>query len=215
MAGPERARSSGKRDGGASPSSPARSAPGRSAEDWGRRGLTAAGRRIALAAAEALLSDRDEHGRLVAPAPAACQRVADEFGLAIGACSANLRRGVGALLGLVELLPPLVVRRPARMSRLPLPERVGYLQALEDSRLGVLAMLLVGVKIPMAISAFEEGDALRMTGFDRATTTATQPAPQAEQHGGGGPAAAAVAEEQLPRGRGHGGRSTGATEEGT
>lgn len=125
------------------------------------------------------MADRDGRGRLVPPAADECARVVESFDRAIGATSVNLRGGVAALLALVELLPPLVVRRMRRMSKLPLAERIAYLQALEDSPIGVLTVVLVGLKIPMAIYAFEEGEALRMTGFDRSSTASDQPARRA------------------------------------
>jgi hypothetical protein len=56
------------------------------------------------------------------------------------------------------------------MSRLPLGRRVAYLEALEGSRIGLLSMLLLAFKVPLCIPAFEEGEELLSTGFDRATT---------------------------------------------
>lgn len=153
------------RDGGAPP-------PGASATEWGRSGLTSIAKRIALAAVEGFLSDRNESGEVVPPDPLECRRVVQDFGLSIGATSMPLRLGIHALLGAMELLPVAVVRQARRMSRLPLADRVRYLQALEDSEVGLLVVVLVGIKIPLTLSAFEEGRALRMTGFDRPSTTA-------------------------------------------
>jgi hypothetical protein len=65
------------------------------------------------------------------------------------------------------------------MSRLPLERRVAYLEALESSRVGLLAMLLVAFKVPLSIPAFEEGDELASTGFDRPTTASRRRLPVA------------------------------------
>jgi len=136
-------------------------------------GLWPITRPVALAAAQAILADRDASGRLTPPDPERCGQVVDEFALTIGYCSGTMRLGMNGLLALIELLPPVVVRRFRRMSRLPLAERIRYLQALEEGEHGLLTMLLVGIKIPLSIYAFERGDGLRQTGFDRPSTAST------------------------------------------
>ncbi|MBW2524470.1 MAG: hypothetical protein JRI23_09855 [Deltaproteobacteria bacterium] len=157
---------------------PARAA---SAPEWGRRGLSRPLRRIAVAAAEGFLCDRNEAGELVAPDRAACEQVVDDFGLGVGAASAPMRLGMSALLVAAELLPIAVVGRARPMSRLPLAERVRYLESLESHRLGALVVLLAGLKIPMTLSAFEDGEGLRKTGFDRASLSATRRAAAASE----------------------------------
>ena len=149
----------------------------RSSQDPTRRpGLWRLTRPVAMAAAEAILADLDSAGRLTGADPARCREVVDEFSLTIGHCSGTMRLGMNGLLGLIELLPAVVVRRLRRMSRLPLADRIAYLQALEEGRHGLLTMLLVGVKVPMSIYAFERGEALRQTGFDRPSTASSAPA---------------------------------------
>jgi hypothetical protein len=122
-----------------------------------------------LAVTEALLADEDAHGALIPGDPAACARAADWMDDSLGRSSGDLRRGFVVLSLAMEWLPLFLVRAPSRMSRLPLARRIAYLEALEASRFGLLAMLLVAFKVPLAIPAFEEGDELASTGFDRPT----------------------------------------------
>jgi hypothetical protein len=136
------------------------------AAEWGRPGLSRRERRIAGAAIEALLCDTRD-GVLHAPAPSWRDRVVGCFDRSLGACSTQERFVMRLLLWLLELLPPLVVGRLSRMSRLSLPVRVAYYDALERHARWPLALLAAATKIPMLIGAFEEGDALRWTGFDR------------------------------------------------
>ena len=67
------------------------------------------------------------------------------------------------------------------MSRLALAPRVDYLEALEGHRFAPLTMLLVATKVPMLIAAFESGDALRITGYDRPTTFSRRRLPVASE----------------------------------
>jgi hypothetical protein len=141
-----------------------------SAADWGRRPLGARGRRIAGAAIEAILCDR-EGERLRPPDAAWRERVVDSFDLSVGACSFQVRFGMRALLFLLEWLP-LALGTLRRMSRLPLAARVAYLDALERHRWAPLTMLVVATKVPMTVAAYEQGEQLGMTGYDRPTTAA-------------------------------------------
>ncbi len=137
--------------------------------DPGQRGLSAGARRVAHATIEALLSDEDDRGRLVPGRPEACARGVAWLDDALGRSSPDLRRGFALLSLALEWLPLFVVGAPGRMSRLPLDRRVAYLEALETSRIGLLSMLLVAFKVPLSIAAFEEGEELASTGFDRPT----------------------------------------------
>ena len=60
---------------------------------------------------------------------------------------------------------------------LSIDERVRYLEALEQSRIGLLSMLFVAFKVPLSLTAFEEGEELRMTGFNRESTVARRRLP--------------------------------------
>jgi hypothetical protein len=140
-----------------------------SAPDWGRRPLGEGGRRITHAALEAILCDRDGE-RLLPPDEVWRERVVESFDLGLGACSTFERLGLRALVLLLEWLPIVVIGKAARMSRLPLATRIEYLGALERHRWALLTMLMVATKIPMTVAAYEEGEPLRMTGFDRPTT---------------------------------------------
>ena len=146
-------------------------APG-SRLDWRRPGLFAWQRRVTSAVTEAMLADEDDHGALLPGDAAACARATRWMDDALGRSSADLRRGFVVLSLLIEWLPLFLVGAPSRMSRLPLARRVAYLEALETSRFGLFAMLLVAFKVPLSIPAFEEGPELVATGFDRPTITA-------------------------------------------
>jgi hypothetical protein len=130
-------------------------------------GLSTWQRRLASAVVEALLADEDARGELVPGSPEACERGVGWLDASLGGSSSDLRRGFLVLSLLMEWLPLFVIGAPSRMSRLPLARRITYLEALESSRVGLLAMLLVAFKVPMCIAAFEEGDELASTGYDR------------------------------------------------
>jgi hypothetical protein len=136
--------------------------------DWGRRAFGPRQRRAIAALAEALFSNESAEGLVPAPA-ALAERVADEFDLLVGAGSADLRRGFRALAFLVEWLPILILGELARASRLPLARRLAYLHRLEHAKFALLATLFVAFKLPLTMIAFEVGDELGSTGFDRAT----------------------------------------------
>jgi hypothetical protein len=147
--------------------------------DWGRHGISASTRRIAAAAIEAIMSDEDDEGRLV-PAPVETrERAVTVLDDTVGRGSPDLRRGYGVLAFFLEWLPLFVTGAPSRMSSLPIDRRVAYFEALEASRIGWLSMLFVAFKVPMCIPAFEEGDELRQTGFDRPDTVARRRLPAA------------------------------------
>jgi hypothetical protein len=139
--------------------------------DWGRSGLSARAARVARAVTEAMLSDEGDGGELVPGSPAACARAVAWLDDSLGRSSPDLRRGFAVLSFILEWLPVFVIGAPSRMTRLPLARRVAYLEALESSRVGLLAMLLVAFKVPLSMAAFEEGDELASTGFDRPDTT--------------------------------------------
>lgn len=141
------------------------------------RGLSPWARRIAWAAAEAMLCDEDERGELVAPGADVCERAVTSLDLSLGQGSPELRRGFTLLAACLELLPLFVIGAFSRMSRLPLARRLAYLEALESSRVGLLAVLLLAFKVPLCIRAFEEGAELAMTGFDRESTAARRRLP--------------------------------------
>ncbi len=144
-------------------------------------GLSARSRRVAWAVAEALLCDEDEDGRLAPASAEVCERAVGALDRSLGRSSADLRRGFGVLTLLMDLLPLLVIGAFGRMSRLPLERRLAYLEALEASRFGLFAMLLVAFKVPLCIPAFEEGEELRMTGFDRESTASRRRLPIAAE----------------------------------
>ena len=143
-----------------------------SAPEWGRRGLTSTGKRVAYAAVEAFLSEADESGRAVPPPVEVSRKVVRGYELGVGAGSTTVRFGVGMMLQLLEWAPPLVVGRWARLSRLPLNDRIAILAAMEDSGGGLLTTLLVATKIPMLVNAHEDPRSLHRIGFDRPTVAA-------------------------------------------
>ena len=152
-----------------------------SAPEWERPGLSAAGRRVAFAAIEAMLCDRNSEGRLVPPAAEWIEGLVHTYDRSIGNSSIQVRLAVRLLVLVLEWLPFLATKNKARMSRLALAPRVDYLEALEGHRFAPLTMLLVATKVPMLIAAFESGDALRITGSDRPTTFSRRRLPVASE----------------------------------
>ncbi|MFO0592204.1 MAG: hypothetical protein U0441_31965 [Polyangiaceae bacterium] len=134
------------------------------------RGLSPRAERVCRAAIEAMLADEDPDGRLVPASPAACDRAVLWMTSAAGVMSGDLRRGLGLLTFALQVLPIVVIGAPRRMTSLSLADRVRYLSALETHRIGLFAMLAIAFKVPMCIAAFEEGEELASTGFDRPDT---------------------------------------------
>jgi hypothetical protein len=140
-----------------------------SSRDWGRRAFSPKRRRSIAAVAEAILSDEDDQGQVVAPPREITDRVADELDLLIGAGSSDLSRGFRILAWLIEWLPLVMIGAFSRASRLPLARRVRYLEELEHAKIALLATLLVAFRLPIIMIAFEVDPLLRLTGFDRET----------------------------------------------
>jgi hypothetical protein len=143
-------------------------------------GLARWQRDVMTAFVEAILADEDAHGELVPGRAETCARATRWMDEALGGASADLRRGYFFLSIFMEWLPLFLIGAPSRMSRLPLARRIAYLEALESSRSGLLSMLFVGFKVPLGIPAFEEGEELASTGFDRPSTAARRRLPVAE-----------------------------------
>ncbi|MDI1448821.1 hypothetical protein [Polyangium sp. 6x1] len=140
--------------------------------DWPAQGLSPRARRVVFAYAEAMYADEDEQGAIVPASPAICERATSWLDHSVGRASGDLRRGFAVLTWLLEMMPLFVIGAFSRMSRLPIARRVGYLEALERSRFGLFAILLVAFKVPTSVAVFEEGEELASTGFDRPSTTA-------------------------------------------
>ena len=154
-----------------------RTAPTPDRLDWKRPGLSAGARATVHATAEALLCDADARGRLQPPRDGLVDGVVEEFDHSVGRGSLDLRRGYRVLAFVLEWLPLFVIGKPARMSRMSLADRVAYLEGLEASRVGLLVMLYVAFKVPLCIPAFEEGEELALTGFDREHTASRRRLP--------------------------------------
>lgn len=161
--------------------SPPRGEVGVDRLDWPVRGLSARSRRVVFAYAEAMYADEDERGVIVPASPAICERATAWLDHSVGRASGDLRRGFAVLTLLLEILPLFVIGAFSRMSRLPIAKRVGYLEALEQSQIGLLAMLLVAFKVPTSVAVFEEGEELASTGFDWPSTTARRRLPSAPE----------------------------------
>lgn len=134
-----------------------------------RRGLDGESRFILRAFCEALLSDEDERGRVLAPRADVVDHVVDQFDLLVGSGSVTLRAGMRALARVVERLPALVLGVVAPMTELTLSERVVYLEALENSRVGLMATAVIAFKIPLSMIAYERPEGLALMGFERPT----------------------------------------------
>jgi hypothetical protein len=145
--------------------------------DWGRRAFSPTRRRSIGALVEAMLSDENEQGQVMADR-GLTDRVTDEFDLLIGAGSGDLSRGFRVLSWLIEWLPLFIIGAFSRASHLSLARRVHYLDRLEHAKIPLVAMLLVAFKLPITLIAYEVGPELRLTGFDResiATPRLTSP----------------------------------------
>ena len=139
--------------------------------DWRKSGLPGFAKKICRAVAEAILADEDERGELVAPDDATLDRVIHKLDLWLGTGSSQLASGFVALTLAVESLPIVIIRKPSRMTRLSLADRVRFLEKLEEHPSGLMSMLLVAFKIPLATAAYEEAPLLHETGFDRENLT--------------------------------------------
>jgi hypothetical protein len=137
--------------------------------EHGRRGLDRQSRFIVRAFCEALLSDEDERGRVLAPPAALVDQVIEEFDLLVGVGSLTLRAGMKALAHMVNRLPTLVLGELVPMTGLTLPERVVFLDALENSRVGLMATAVIAFKIPLSMLAYEQSEGLALMGFERPT----------------------------------------------
>jgi hypothetical protein len=125
-----------------------------------------------------MLCDETGTGELVPARPELCERAVGWLDRSLAGNSPELRRGFVVLALILEVLPLFIIGAFGRMSRLPLVRRLAYLEALETSRIGLLAMLVVAFKVPLCVPAFEEGEELSTTGFDRETTATRRRLPQ-------------------------------------
>jgi len=137
--------------------------------EHGRRGLDRESRFIVQAFCEALLSDEDDRGRVLAPPASVVDRVMAEYDLMVGAGSLTLRAGMKALARMLNRLPAVVLGEWVPMTELTLPERIVYLEALENSRVGLMATAVIAFKIPLSMLAYEQGEGLALMGFERPT----------------------------------------------
>lgn len=149
-----------------------------SAKPWGRHGLDPGARRIAASALEAILSDRRD-GVLIAADAAWVERVLEDYDLSVGIAGRQVRIGLSALWRVLEWLP-LSMGKLRPMSRLSLADRVAFLDAIEHHRVAAVTMIFIALKVPSTMSAFERGDPLRSTGFDRETAGARRRLPMEE-----------------------------------
>jgi hypothetical protein len=126
-----------------------------------RFGLSRREQRIARAVAETLFWD----GEHPVP-PERLDVLLDELDDYVR-CAGGLTRGVLAVaLAVVQLGPPLVLRRPRRLTSLSLERRLACLQRLESSRVALLPLLLGVIKIMLSMIYFEQAEALAETGYD-------------------------------------------------
>lgn len=135
--------------------------------DWNRRVLPGFAKRICRAAAEGILCDRDARGVLVPPDDALLDRIVDKLDLWLGTTSPQLGTAFIALCLGIDAAAMMILRKPTRMTKLSLEERLHYFEKLEEHENGMMSMLLVAFKVPLATAAFEHGEWLHSTGFDR------------------------------------------------
>lgn len=135
--------------------------------EHGRHGLDAESRFIVRSFCEALLSDEDDRGRVIAPAASEVDRVVAGYDLLVGAGSLTLRNGMRALARVLNRLPVVILGTLAPMTELTLTERVVYLEAMENSRVGLMATAVVAFKIPLSMLAYEQEAGLALMDFER------------------------------------------------
>ncbi len=140
-------------------------------EPRGPLGLWPSSRRVVRAFCEALLCDADARGRLMSPSAALVDDVVMRFDEQLGAGSSDLRRGINLLCGLMDRMPPVIIGSISRMTELTLSERVALLEAMENARVGLVATMVVALKIPLSMHAYEQGELLAMTGCTRSSLT--------------------------------------------
>lgn len=126
--------------------------------------------RILGAFIEALLADETAEG-LVPPTEARRDEIVADMDDWLAHVSPTLPLGFRAILWLVDFLPLFIIGAFSRMRSLDLPTRVHFLERLELAKLGLLATAVTALKVPLCIVAYETGDELRDTGFDRGSFT--------------------------------------------
>ncbi|MFO0550133.1 MAG: hypothetical protein U0271_17195 [Polyangiaceae bacterium] len=136
--------------------------------DWRRSGLSAYGRKVCRAVTEALLADEGPNGELVSVDDATLDRVIHKLDIWLGTSSPELSRAFFVLCLSMEATPSLTIRRAQRFSSMSLADRVLVLTRLEDHPNGLMSMLLTAFKVPLLTGAFEEGELLHSTGYERA-----------------------------------------------
>lgn len=134
--------------------------------DWRRSGLDAFGKKVCRSFLEALLADESPAG-LVGPGEETLGRVIKTMDLWLGSGSKDLSRAFLVLCGALEVVPVVLLKRPARFTALSLEDRLRVLEALEDHDNGLFSMLLTAFKVPLATAAFEQDELLASTGFPR------------------------------------------------
>ena len=85
----------------------------------------------------------------------------------LGAGSSDLRRGINLLCGLMERMPLVIIGSLSKMTELTLSERVAFLETMENARVGLVATMVVALKVPLTMHAYEQGELLELTGFTR------------------------------------------------
>ncbi len=139
-------------------------------------GLSERALRVAHAFTEALLA-QGEPGSAVAPEAPLLDRVVREYDDWIYYAGPRMQLGITGLLFLVDFLPVFIVGAFSRMQNLSIARRVDYLERLEHSSFGLLATAFVGLKIPVAMLAYEETEGLALTGIDRPSLTTPRKLP--------------------------------------
>lgn len=130
-------------------------------------GLWPSSRRIVRAFVEALLCDADPRGRLMSPSSTLVDDVVRRFDEQLGAGSSDVRRGINLLCNMMERMPLVIIGSVSRMTELTLSERVAFLETMENARVGLVATMIVALKVPITMHAYESGEMLAMTGFTR------------------------------------------------
>jgi hypothetical protein len=125
------------------------------------RGLSFGQRRVLRAVAETVFWD----GTRPVP-PGRLDTLMADFDDYVRTVAGATRAVLGLSMLVLQLSPLLVLRRPRRLTSLPVERRLVCLQRLDRSRFAVLSLLLGVAKIMLAMLYFEQPEVLAETGYD-------------------------------------------------
>ena len=154
--------------------------------------LSAREQEIAEAVCEALLSDRDDVGGYLPPTASTVTDATVQLDRFLTATTTRTRLAFRGILHVIQVSPTALLHTTQRFTALTLRERIDALTRAEHSQTGWLAIALMGLKVPLTMAAYEQGNNLALTGFERheittprGTSKIPEPAPWGARKVGG------------------------------